>query len=313
MHNSIGKKLFKLFFVTYLAAGLWPQVVAAEKRSELREVAPGLYFNHDQLVSNSVVLVTDQGVLVVDSRMHPDDADSLIENIRQITDKPIKWLINSQFHGDHMMGNSSFKNAGATIVAHRDTARIMEQKFDHELEKRLQYFPRLGYGDRPVELVMPDVLFDERLTIKLGSATVEVLFLGTGQNSGDTVVWFPESRIAFSSGTFGRQTWTNTEYTPSLDGWLETMKALRELDVDAYLPPHGDVGTKTDLDATAELLSKMNEAIKSGVENDQSIDDIIRENLFDEYSEWRNYKLREKNLRALYHLETTGVAQYFSD
>jgi cyclase len=289
------------------------QGFADEKRAVLRQVAPGLYFNHDQLVSNSVVLVTDEGVLVVDSRMHPDDADSLIEDIRKITDKPVKWLINSQFHGDHMMGNSSFKSAGAMIVAHRDTARIMEQKFDREIEKRLPYFERLGYGDRSVELVMPDVLFDERLTIKLGATVVEVLYLGTGQNAGDTIVWFPDSRIAFSSGTFGRQTWSNMEYTPSLDQWLETMTELRKLDVDAYLPPHGDIGSKADLDATATLFSKMNEVIKNGIENGQSIDDIVTGNLFDEYSEWRNYNLREKNLRSLYHLETTGVAPYFSN
>ena len=313
MPNSSGKYLLQYFVVTSFVIGIWSQGFAAEERAKLREVAPGLYFNHDQLVSNSVVLITNEGVLVVDSRMHPDDADSLIEDIQAITSKPIKWLINSQFHGDHMMGNSSFKDAGATIVAHRDTSRIMEQKFDHELEKRLQYFPRLGYSDRPVELVMPDVLFDERLTIKLGAKTVEVLFLGTGQNAGDTVVLFPESRMAFSSGTFGRQTWTNTEYTPSMDVWLETMQKLRNLDVDAYLPPHGDIGTKADLDESAMLFAQMNEVVKSGIESDQSIDDIVRNNLFDEYSEWRNYKLREKNLRALYHLETTGVAPYFSE
>ena len=98
-----------------------------------------------------------------------------------------------------------------------------------------------------------------------------------------------------------------------MDVWLETMQKLRNLDVDAYLPPHGDIGTKADLDESAELFAQINEVVKSGIDSDQSIDDIVRDNLFDKYSEWRNYRLREQHLRALYHLQTTGVAPYFSE
>jgi len=75
----------------------------------------------------SPVLVTEEGVLVIDTRTHPRDGRDLLDRIRKVTDKPIKWVINSHFHGDHYMGNFVFKTLGATFVSHEETARIMQQ------------------------------------------------------------------------------------------------------------------------------------------------------------------------------------------
>jgi cyclase len=77
------------------------------KEIVLRQVTSDLYFLYDQASSNSAFLVTDDGVLVVDTRQHPRDGQDLLERIRRLTDKPIKWVINTHFHGDHTYGSSS--------------------------------------------------------------------------------------------------------------------------------------------------------------------------------------------------------------
>src|SRR6266852_3991863 len=87
----------------------------------LKQVAPDLYFFYNDASSNSAFLVTDAGVLVVDTGQHPADGRALLERIRRVTDKPVKWVINTHAHGDHYFGNAPFKAAGATFVAHRDT------------------------------------------------------------------------------------------------------------------------------------------------------------------------------------------------
>src|SRR5574340_506070 len=91
---------------------------------KVTEVAPGLYFQYHHQESNNAWLVTDEGVLVIDTRQHPQRAGELLAAIRKSTDKPIRWVINTHAHGDHYFGNSVFKREGATFIAHRDTAGI---------------------------------------------------------------------------------------------------------------------------------------------------------------------------------------------
>ena len=92
----------------------------------VKQVASELYFFFDYAGSNSVFLVTDDGVLVIDTREHPDLGQDLIDRIRQVTNKPIRWVVNSHFHGDHTFGNAAFKAAGVTFVAQKETARLMQ-------------------------------------------------------------------------------------------------------------------------------------------------------------------------------------------
>ena len=99
----------------------------------LRQIAPDQYFLFDYASSNASFLVTDEGVLVVDTRQHVRDGEDLIARIRKVTDKPIKWVVNSHFHADHYLGNPAFKAAGATIVAHRETAMLMKKMHAKEI------------------------------------------------------------------------------------------------------------------------------------------------------------------------------------
>src|SRR5260370_28811351 len=96
----------------------------------VKQIASDLYFFYDFDGSNCVFLVTDAGVLVIDTREHPRAAQDLLALIRKVTDKPIKWVINSHVHGDHTYGNAAFQAAGATILAQQGNAQIskLEQR-----------------------------------------------------------------------------------------------------------------------------------------------------------------------------------------
>src|SRR3954452_19392546 len=134
-----------------------PAAAQAPSPSEVtfKQVAPDLYFLFEFTSSNAVVLTTDDGVLVIDTRQHPRDGQDLVDRIRKITDKPIKWVINSHFHGDHHFGNPPFKTAGATFVAQSETARIMAQVQPKELARRGNFFKSRGFDPAEVKLVLP--------------------------------------------------------------------------------------------------------------------------------------------------------------
>ena len=293
-----------------LTIGIAFQAAAQETpAAEFLQVGRGLYFNFDFAGSNSAVLITEAGVLVVDTRMHPDDAELLLAEIRARTDAPIRWVINTQFHGDHYMGNSVFAREGATIIAHRDTLAVILERFEYEVATRP--FEQRGQNRDEIELVLPDLLFDHRLTLDLGGYTVELIYLGAGQNEGDTLVYFPHARALHTGGVFHNRSWANTSYTPSIDGWISVLRAMQGIDVDSYLPPHGSIATEQDLDDFIEFLANLQSGVRNAIDQGASAEEMLLANPFPQYSGWRGYERRERNLTALYELLTIGEAQYF--
>src|ERR1700722_11557928 len=142
-----------------------PPAAAQERASPevvVKQIAPDLYFLFDFDGSNCVFLVTDDGVLLIDTRTHPREGRDLLERIRKVTDKPVKWVINSHFHGDHHMGNVVFKELGATFVAEEETARIMARVQPKEMARRVEGFAKRGLDPAEVKLVLPDVTFNDR-------------------------------------------------------------------------------------------------------------------------------------------------------
>ena len=132
--------LLGMILALALAGALAPAPAVAQGRpappAELKQITNDLYFFYEFAGSNAVFMVTDEGVLVIDTRQHPRDGQDLIDRIRKITDKPIKWVINSHFHGDHHLGDPPFKALGATFVAQRDTAALMQKTWPKEIARR---------------------------------------------------------------------------------------------------------------------------------------------------------------------------------
>ena len=280
-----------------------------EAAAEFQQVAPDLYFNYDYGGSNSAVLITDDGVLVVDTRMHPDDAEVLLSEIREYTDAPIRYVINTQFHGDHYMGNIVFQREGALFVAHEDTEAIIKERFEFEVVNRP--FAERDQDPADVVLVLPDIVFDSRLRLQLGGRVLELLYLGPGQNEGDTLVYFPHAKALHTGGVFHNRSWANTSYTPSFEGWIEVLVAMADIDADTYLPPHGPLATADDLQAFTQFIQELTDAVTTAVQNGKPLEEMLQELRFEQYSDWRGYERRERNLTAMYEFMTTGEAQYF--
>ena len=272
----------------------------------VREVAPGLFFQYHHQESNSAFLVTDEGVLVIDTRQHPKRAEELVATIRKHTDKPIRWVVNTHAHGDHYFGNSVFKREGATIIAHRDTAGMMKSHFPLEMKRRMGYFKQRQYDPADVKLTMPDVTFDSRLALTLGGRQVEIFYIGAGQNPGDTFIHFPQERVLYAGGPFSKQSWPNPSFTPSMQGWIEVLRKIAAMDVDQYLGGHGDIGTKKDVLDEAQMLADFDAGMRAAVAKGMTRDEIVKSVRFEKYKDVRNYYRMNLFISSYYHFLTTG-------
>jgi len=276
---------------------------------KVTEVAPGLFFQYHHQESNNAFLVTDEGVLVIDARQHPRRAEELLATIRKVTDKPIKWVVNTHAHGDHYFGNAVFKREGATFIAHRDTAGMMKAHLDIEMKRRQGYFKQRQYDPAEVKLVLPDVTFETKATITLGGRTVELLYLGAGQNPGDTLVYFPQERVMFTGGPFSKNSWPNPSFTPSMANWVTLLRKIAAMDVNIYLGGHGDIGNKEDVLHEAQMLADFDAGMREAVAKAMSRDDIIRNVKFEKYKDVRNYYRMNLFIGSYYHFLTTGRPQ----
>jgi glyoxylase-like metal-dependent hydrolase (beta-lactamase superfamily II) len=274
--------------------------------TELKEVGPGLYFLYDDISSNSAFLVTDDGVLVVDTRQHPAHGRDLIERIRKVTDKPVKWVVVTHAHGDHYYGNPAFKAIGATIIAHKDVMAGMIKNEALEFKRRQRFFKSMNLDPAEVKTVLPDITFDSQLTLRLGGRTVEILHFGPGQNPGDTLVHFPHARALYVGGPFARKNWSNMSFTPSVEGWAALLRRIAAMDVDKFLPGHGDVGTREDVLDEAKLITEFQAEVKAAIARGVTKEEAVKTLRFPQYAHLRNYNRINGFIEALYHLNTTG-------
>lgn len=272
----------------------------------VKRVAPDLYFYWNDGSSNSAFLVTDEGVLVIDTQQHPADARRLLAEIRKVTDKPVKWAVVTHAHGDHFLGNPVFKSEGATLISHRDTRGMMQKYYKDEVQRRQAYFKNHKLDTSEVQLVLPEVTFDTRFTIHLGGRTAELIHLGAAQNPGDTLIYFPHARTLFLGGPFSRRNWSNYSFTPSVEGWIAVLRKAAEFDADTFLGGHGDVAVRADILEYAQMHEDFLKAVRAGIAEGKSRDELADTIRMQQYSHFRNYHRMRGWVYALHHLLTTG-------
>ena len=295
-------------FVSLAAAQAPDDGTVLEKDSPIAatEVAPGLFFQYHHAESNNAWLVTDDGVLVIDSRQHPRRAEELLAAIRKTTNKPIKYVINTHAHGDHYFGNPVFKREGAIFIAHRDTEGMMKAHYNLEIKRRMGYFKQMKYDPAEVKMVLPDLVYDSKLVITLGGRTIELIYMGPGQNPGDTLVLFPKEKVIFTGGPFSKNSWANPSFTPSMSNWVAMLRKIASMDIDKFLGGHGDIGNKQDVLHEAQMLEDFDAGMREAVKKGMSKDEIIKNVKFEKYKDVRNYYRMNLFISSYYHFLTTG-------
>jgi cyclase len=277
----------------------------------VKKVADDLYFFFDYAGSNSVFLVTNDGVLVIDTRQHPRAGQELIAEIRKVTDKPIRYVINSHFHGDHTFGNAAFQAAGVRFIAQDQTPKIMQKVQPKEMARRQDYFKSHNYDPNEVQLILPDMTFSNSMTLWLGGREVRLMYLGTGQQDGDTFVYFPHARALFTPGSFATRNIPNMAFTTSVDSWINLLDRVAAMDdVDRILPAHGDIATRADVKEFAAMLRDEYTTVKSAADKGVTLPEAQRTLTFPQYKNWRNYGRIKDEIGSLYELIKTGKRSY---
>ena len=224
---------------------------------ETRQLSAGVYalLSNQGGVDNSGFVVGERGVLVIDAHFNGEMARQIQAAVRAVTDAPILYLVNTNYHGDHTFGNYAFP-AGTRIVAHRITAERMR---DFEGEKRF-LLPTVD-GDTTVfadvRLRLPDLLFDDHLSLDLGGRKVELFHFGPGNTPGDAVVYVPEARVAWT-GNLVLGVGLPFLIEGGAGAYLRTIERFAStLPVETIVPGHGPLVERSVLDTYQSYLTRL--------------------------------------------------------
>lgn len=322
MRNKNLSLLFLCTLLTILSKGTYAQTAQPPAASTLpftlKPLGHNVYAAIDgakgEAGANAGFVIGDDGVLVIDTFENEAAAKLLLAEIRKLTNLPVKFVVNTHYHLDHVAGNAVFKQAGAVILAQRNVSAWIHTE-------NLKFF---GKNIKPEQkklvedLAGPDVLYDSGLVLKLGSRHI-LVHVYPGHTGGDSVVMIPDAKVVFCGDLFWRKTLPNL-IDASTEAWIQTLKELPASAVaDIYVPGHGDPGDAQDVEAFRNYLADLRGLVEKQIKAGKAGDDLVSAALPDvkeKYGQWnffdyfakRNIRDAEAELRGTKKIPQPAVA-----
>src|SRR5450755_3558392 len=204
---------------------------------------------------NTGIIVGDNAVLVADTQATPVMAQDVIRRIREVTDKPIKYVALTHYHAVRVLGASAYQPQ--QILASQDTYDLIVERGEADKASEIGRFPRLfrNVETVPAGLTWPTMTFSGKMTLWLGKLEVQLLQLGRGHTKGDTVVWLPQDRVLLSGGLveFDATPYAGDAY---FQDWPQTLDKLAALNPRALVPGRGPALVGEDQVAKGLALTK---------------------------------------------------------
>ncbi len=271
------------------ASGL--TVAERNRTGTLKQLIPG-YYVFSSTSFNSGVIVTGEGVVVLDALSSEAIAQKEREAIANVTKQPVRFLVSSTFHNNYTRGN----------VAYENVIKIGHQNYGTDLLAQMQH-DQASPEEQKARL--PEITYRDRLTIHLGGKEIQVLHLGKGHTRGDSVIFVPQDRIAYLSELFfsDQFLYMNDGYGAS---WLKTLDTIEALPADIFVPGHGPIAkdpkeTRQGLYRFRQMLVDLCDAVQKEIARGATEDQAAASIQFPQYENMQGYKSqREVAVRRTY-------------
>jgi cyclase len=293
------KSFFSLVLITILSiSGL------SQQKDTLIKIADGVY-EITGLGGNVSFLVTDEGVCVVDAGSNTNDGAKIVAHIRSVTDKPVKQIIITHYHYDHVGGLATLP-ADATIIGHKNTPSSIKgweesvnQKINVILPHKIDSLRRaleqivsatsIGFiktdsslkatvasldKEKQTKVVYPNVLVDSIQNLFMGKDTIVLIHPGKAHTDGDLVVYFKSRKILVMGDLLFNRCYPYADPLGSVENWAVQMKTFADYDARCFIPGHASLADKKDMLLYAGYLTDLFNAVKKLKSEGKSLDEI---------------------------------------
>jgi len=242
---------------------------------------------------NTGIVIGDDAVMVIDTQATPVMAADVIRRIREVTDKPIKYVLLSHYHAVRVLGASAYEPEH--IIASQDTYDLIVERGEQDKASEIGRFPRLfqNVESVPPGLTWPTLTFSGKMTLWLGKLEVQILQLGRGHTKGDTVVWLPQDKVLFSGDLveFDATPYAGDAY---FQDWPQTLDNIAALQPEKLVPGRGaalqnPTQVAAGLAGTRAFVSELYASVKAGASAGRDLKAVYRETyerLAPKYGQW---------------------------
>ncbi|MFO8025471.1 MBL fold metallo-hydrolase [Thiohalophilus sp.] len=210
--------------------------------------------------SNSAFIVTDDGVLVVDTGSPTEIGEALKTAIAGVTNQPVRWILNTHAHGDHWLGNAAFEESVENIYA---TQTVINQ-IKSQGENWVSNFKRMTDGATGnSRIIPPDTAIDSRRELQLGNKQIVLFPSGNSHSPGDLLLWLPDDRVLISGDVIYSDRMPSTNNS-NLQQWITLLQELEQLQPQTVIPGHGRVTNVHGIEQLHALLTALWQAVEEG-------------------------------------------------
>ncbi len=225
--------------------------------------------------ANAGIIIGKDGIVVVDTLISSKEAKRFIRDIRAISKKPIKYVVNTHYHLDHTFGNSDFRRLGAVIISHTNDSKNLKTHGEIALKNAKNY----GLSEQDMKgtkIAYPALTFNDRMEIDLGDQKIEMIFIGHSHTDGSILVYLPEKKILFAGDILF------TNYHPfiadgNIEEWVKALDYIMTMDVEKIIPGHGPISNKKDIEDMKSYLIVFDMKAKELAAKSNDVEYIIAE------------------------------------
>jgi len=267
----------------------------------LIEVANGVFAYVQEggglCIANAGLVVGPESCVVIDALFAPSMTHAFRDAIARVSDKPVRLLVNTHHHVDHTMGNALFPEA--QIVGHTNARREQQRTGTKVLELLRPRIPDLVAELEGVTLRLPDLTFDGRLELHLGSRPLLLVHFGRAHTIGDALVVLPEERLVFA-GDVAFHHVTPLAFEGHVGDWIAVCGEVAGLEIDTIVPGHGPVGAKGDLAQMRGYLQSVRDQARAAFDAGRSAEEAARAIDLGEYASWAEPDRLALNVQRCY-------------
>src|SRR5712671_5941310 len=252
--------------------------------------------------SNTGIILTQDGVVLIDSGHEPTDSRAVMEAVKKLTPMPVRFLIDTEPHPDHTTGHFIF-SPPATIIAAQgagESMRARERQDPQRIEKLAATSPAMKAALEGYKFITPDVEYQGKMTLRVGERTFELTYLKGVHSEADTAVWLPNERVLFSASAFVTDQINILRPFVTIPDILAAGKMMKALNPEHVVPGHGTPGTVKIFEDGEKYYALLLDRVGAMVKAGKSLEDIKKEVKLPEYSGWGSQDRFPTNVEAAY-------------
>ena len=293
----------------FLSIALAALAYSQELPPNVKKIKEGIYvYVGNNFNSNCGIVVTQEGVVLIDSGHNPTDSLRILDAVKKISPLPIRFLIDTEPHPDHTTGHFVF-SPPATVIAHEGATESMinrEKETPGRIEKLAAVAPEMRKALEGYQFVPPQIEYRGKMTLNLGERTFELLYLKGVHSEADTAVWLPKERVLFSASGIVVDQFNILRPFVTIPAILAASKMMKALNPEIVVPGHGTPGTVKIFDDTEKYYALLVERVGQMVKEGKSLDEIKKELKMPEYDHWATKERFPTNVEAAYKVVKGG-------